>query len=605
MNRIIHLTKTALSVTAALALLAFQGCKEKETLITQFKLQQETVEIPAEGGEVSISYTVTNPVSDATIEAVPDDTWLHDFDYSEDGVIRFTADENPTVGQTRSTKVTVSYADGLIETEFTAIQGEGLEKAPFDVAIDTVGMDFVTATITPLDPEMTWHAITYEKEVYEERFDTYDDVVADFLSAYQFIASMVMMDFESFMMTHILTTGTQTMTFDQLRLDVDQYIFVVGLDSAGNRLTDGVLEPFRTLGVDKEDITFDISVDVNGPYATLHTVPSDNSLGYYTDIQEKSESGDEFDLQGWVHTLIWRGEVMGKTREQVVDELSSYGEVTKEYYLNANTEYYAFAATLNEEGIVNSDVEIIEFTTGDILMSDNTFEITITETGADYVHYTITPSNNDSYTYAVSPVADWEGLTDEEYVEDYIYYNSLALDMKARQGILENGEDIRLAANTEYYLFVFGYEQLTMTTDVTKVKFKTTGADNPELLSFEFSIGNVTPTSVEITVTGTPDQALYYWDVIDASATQETAKETLDARVQRWIDIGYKTDRAQIFQEKGVRGTVETTVTYYNFSYDSIEPGKEYKLYAVGIYDETGEYATDFVFSEPFTTPEQ
>ena len=81
------------------------------------------------------------------------------------------------------------------------------------------------------------------------------------------------------------------------------------------------------------------------------------------------------------------------------------------------------------------------------------------------------------------------------------------------------------------------------------------------------------------------------------------AKETLDARVQRWIDIGYKTDRAAVFQEMAVRGTVETTVTSYNFGYNSIEPGKEYKLYAVGIYDETGEYATDFVFSEPFTTP--
>ena len=106
-----------------------------------------------------------------------------------------------------------------------------------------------------------------------------------------------------------------------------------------------------------------------------------------------------------------------------------------------------------------------------------------------------------------------------------------------------------------------------------------------------------------VKVVGTPEKALYYWDVIDASATEEVAKETLDARVQRWIDIGYKTDRAAVFQEMAVRGTVETTVTSYNFGYNSIEPGKEYKLYAVGIYEETGEYATDFVFSEPFTTP--
>lgn len=96
---------------------------------------------------------------------------------------------------------------------------------------------------------------------------------------------------------------------------------------------------------------------------------------------------------------------------------------------------------------------------------------------------------------------------------------------------------------------------------------------------------------------------MYYWDIVAASATQEETSEILEARIQRWLDKGVYTDRVTVFQKRGSRGIVETTATTHDSGYALIEPGKEYKLYAVGIYEETGEYATDFVFSEPFTTP--
>lgn len=605
MNRLFDRSKNiTLSILAALAAVTVQGCKQDESHVTELNLQSETLEVAPEGGIATMTYTINNPVEGAAVEALSSSEWLHDFDCSTDNEINFTVDENPEVGQTRTAKVVVSYNNGAIEKEFSVIQGEGVEKAPFDIDITEIGLDYAIATITPLDQEMTWHALTYECWVLDERFETIDDAIADFLNAYQFVASMSGLDFETFMSTQILVTGTRTMTFDQLGVDTDHYIFAVGLTPDGTRISDGVKKPFRTKSIEMKDITFNISIDVNGPDVKLNTAPSDNNTRYYTDVKLKSDWPDGPDIQAWIHSQIWRGSVVGKSQEEVIEELSSYGETSKEYYLNANTEYYAFAVAINDDGIICSDAEVTEFKSGNIQMSDNTFEIEINETGTDYISFDIIPSNNDTYAYAVSPAAEWEGMSDNEYVDQYISNNVFYLDLCATTG-KNSYTETNLTSNTEYYLFVFGYEQATRTTDITKILFKTTLADNPEELTFEFNINNITSSSIDVKVTGTPEQALYYWDVIDASATQEETKATLDARVQRWIDIGYKADRAEVFQEMAVRGTVEKTVSNYNFGYNAIEPGKEYKLYAVGIYDETGEYATEFYFSEPFTTPLQ
>lgn len=605
MSRLFNRSKIImLSALAALAAAAVQGCQKEEAPVTELTLQSETLEVSAEGGIFTMSYSISNPVEGAEVEAACSSGWLHDFDCSKEGEISFTVDENPEVGQTRAATVTVSYNDGAIEKEFSVIQGEGIEKAPFDIEVTEIGMDYAVATITPSDPDMTWHALAYEAWVLDED-RTVDEAIQEFLAAYQFVASMAGMDFETFMKSEILVTGTQTITFDQLAVGADHYIMALGMAPDGTVLTDVVLEPFTTESIDMQDVTFDVTCDVDGPNVVLHTMPSDDNVRYYTDVKLKSDWADGPDIQGWIQTLIWRGSVTGKTREQVIEEISSYGKVDKEMYLNANTEYYAFAVAINDEGIVNSEATTMLFTTGDVPMSDNKFDLAVENVGVDNVTLHITPSNDDQYTWAVSPVSEWEGMTDEEYLDWYFQtYGTFFLDLSGligEQTVMETN----LAADTEYYAFVFGYEQSTVTTGVTKVKFRTGTADNPEDLTFDFSVGNITPTSVDVKVSGTPETALYCWDVIDASATPEQAKETLDARVQRWIDIGYKANRAEVFQEMAVRGTVETTVSYYNFSYNSIEPGKEYKLYAVGIYGETGEYATDFCFSEPFTTPLQ
>ena len=601
-----HFKKTMLLAAVVLPAFLLSGCQEKESPVTtELKLESSTLNVPAEGGDAVMNYTVTNPIEGAKINAGSQAGWLHDFDCSEEGRIRFIVDENPEVGQTRTATVTVSYNDGTIEDEFTVLQGEGVEKAPFEITIDEVGMDYAIATIAPLDPEMTWHALAYDAWVFDEEGRPIEQCVEEFLNAYAFVASMAGMDFETFMETDILCTGTETLPFEQLSVGTKHYIMAKGIDAKGTILSEAVLEPITTEGIDMQDITFEVSFDVDGVNGTLHTIPSDNNVRYYTDIKLKSDWPDGPDIQGWLQTYMWQESILGISREEAINKISSYGDATKEYYLDKETDYYAFAVAINEQGIICSDAEVVEFTSGTVPPSDNTFMINVIEEGADYVDYEVIPSNNDYYSYAVSPVSEWDGMTDEEYVRQYIStgMNLILMDMKTTFG--ENSfTESGLAPNTDYYIFVFGYEQQTITTEITKMKVSTVGADNPEDLTFTFETSNITSTSVNVKVVGTPSQALYYWDIAEASASADDIRTAIDARAQHFIDIGYMPDLATLFQQYGTRGTAEEQgKSNYEFSYNSIEPGKEYKLYAVGIYDETGEYATDFVFSEPFTTP--
>lgn len=589
----------------ALTAIVPQGCQKDDssTAKPEIVLQSSTLEVAPEGGVATMNYTINNQRQDATVSARCDAaTWIHDFDCSTPGVISFTVDENPEVGQSRSATVTVS-CDGAAEQVFEVLQGEGVEKAPFQIQIDEIGLDYVTATIVPQDNTMTWLALAYEQWVLDERFATIDEAIADLLNAYTFLASMYGVDLPTFMKAQILSTGTQTMTFDQLSVDTDHYVMAVGLSPDGIRLTEAVLMPFKTQSIEMEDVSFDISIDINGPYVTMQTVPSDKNIRYYTDVKLKSDWQNGPDIQGWIQDLIWRGSISGQSREEVIAGLSSYGDVTKEYYLNANTEYYAYAVAINEEGIVCSEEKTLLFTTGDVAMSENIFDIQINETGPDFVNFTVTPSvKNDVYTYAVTPVSDWEGMTDEEYLESYIAANSFFLTLAATSGdqTFQVGD---LTSDKEYYLFIFGYEQDKVTTDLTKIKFKTNATSSASELTFEFQASDVTSNQVSVKVVPSAQDAMYYWDLIPASsATQEGAKAAVDARVQHWIDIGYKASRADVFASKGYRGTVEKTITAYDFGYVMIEPATEYKIFAVGIDDKTGEYVTDVYFSDSFTT---
>lgn len=84
--------------------------------------------VPAEGGNQSVSYAITNPVDGGKIEAKSAESWINGFNYDTENQIVFNVDPNE-VPEARSSLLTVTYTygDGLsVKKELNVIQNAGV-----------------------------------------------------------------------------------------------------------------------------------------------------------------------------------------------------------------------------------------------------------------------------------------------------------------------------------------------------------------------------------------------------------------------------------------------------------------------------------------------
>lgn len=109
---------------------------------------QETLNVPASGGEFSVDYSV---IGGGTVspEAVSQDSWIGGWDYSTAGSIGFTVEENTTSSE-RQTVVTVVCAGMETPVTFTVIQAD-----PSRVTAEELHNTRWTARICQFDRDST------------------------------------------------------------------------------------------------------------------------------------------------------------------------------------------------------------------------------------------------------------------------------------------------------------------------------------------------------------------------------------------------------------------------------------------------------------------
>lgn len=108
-------------LAASIAALAVIGCKKVGSEGTpQIKpVNEDAINVPAEGGSFSVSYTLENPVEGGQISAATEQTeWISDIDYSNVGEVSFTVAANDS--ETRNGSITVTYTYSDTEISFTA-----------------------------------------------------------------------------------------------------------------------------------------------------------------------------------------------------------------------------------------------------------------------------------------------------------------------------------------------------------------------------------------------------------------------------------------------------------------------------------------------------
>lgn len=573
-------------------------------------LDQEEVEVSGKGGEVIVKYEVENPVAGAELSVEYDCDWITGLDTSVDGEIRFDVALH-YVAEPRETVLTIKYDE--ITMSLPVKQLEGDPQDAFQLIMHEVTSITATIKVIPADSVMTYTVIPTEKEYYES-FASSDDFIQKILQDYSMIAGIVGLSFEDFMEQQILATKTCYWTKDQLIPGCDYLFLVVGMDSNGTTTTEALLEYYTTPLPEDVDVTFTLEVVPDVLSAKVTTTPSRDDVQYYTEVKLLSDmpSGENMtrdDFQSWVNMKIWQGSVMGKTPQQVVEEIVAKGETTKEYLnLSSETDYVAMVAALDPNGVVISDVEAVEFKTMKVGGSSNTFDVTITAETAAFVVDVVPSINEDQYTVILADIADCEGMTDEEYAAYqannlFTMWNSKTGPATLRLDML--GFIYKLTSDTDYKIFVFGLLDGVVTTPVSSYLVRTLPQENPSTFTAEMTVSDIVSNGARLDITVNQQTTLYIAGFVPAEFTEEQTTERIDIYANRLIDKEVVDTKARFMGYYGARGDINDGRAMYMINesgyLSELEPNKQYKPYVVAVDDKTAEYAK-VIFGDTFTT---
>ena len=399
--------------------------------------------------------------------------------------------------------------------------------------------------------------------------------------------------------------------------DDGEVSFVVDPNTTGSQriskitLTYGKLKDSIVITQSGEAVEVEISIDfefeINGPFVRMYTTPNPEGIRYYawyysvkgmeTALAQSPGVTVEMYLEKIIEVdiseAIYYGAYAGYSAEQAVAEITLVGPSYQDFELNGNTEFYAFACAVNNQGALISDLVYTTFKTGMVEPSNNELTLSNVKVNTDRVAYDVIASNMDQYATIVLPAADVENLTDDEFIamfnkiDGYVSYLNFGSSSK---------EYLLHMEDTDYYIYYFGYEYGMATTEIKREKIHTATYDPNATPELELTLDKITHYRVKASVEVEPETSLYYIDVCGVDETAEELKETIREAAQWYVDNGYYNNIAMCYRIVGSKGSQQVEFT-------GLYPETQYRVYAFGIDEKTGEFNTDVIFSEVFTTP--
>lgn len=580
------------------ALMVFASCEE-ETLPIEIQFKEYEITIAPDGGTQILVYQISNAADGENVTATCEADWLT-VNASQARRITLTAMTNET-GEARQAEVIVSYP-GAKDVSVKVSQGNF--ENPLKITVGEITATTVVFSVTTSDPELTWIPMI----AYKEGFDTFasvEEVVEYDIEYFKYLADRQEeeMTLQQFLETMLATGSLEDVVVDHLTPSTEYVLYAYGLTADGKRTTDLVSEVFKTDEPHEGDITFDITATETDFVLEYSIVPSHTGVPYYYGIATAEEIEQWKALYGNnIRTAIQKGDIDASIEklqglgmlESVEDYFNLYTEsdvMDYGYYeLKAATDYVIFAAKWNEQCQLMGQVAVYEHTSAAKPDSENKITLEVTDVTQSSAMAVATVTNDDPYTMIAVKAADIEGLTDEEIAEYVIESYDYILDEYTVTGDRSRVYDM-MHPDTDYVMLAFGYKARVMTTsDLVKVPFRTLSSGAPEDCVFTFE---VEPGVEEAWIKVTPsDRGLFYhWFVYPSYYTVENAEDF----IRNYIEVYYEGDVEAFSSWELSLGEEAMTVW-------DLYPETEYKIGVVIMDYYTGEFLTDLIFSEPFTT---
>lgn len=571
---------------------------EPEVKVPQIQVSQTKVSLASDGASVNIAYLVENEVEGQSITVNNQADWLT-VDAGKARVLTLSALTNET-GEVRTAEVILGYEGA----ENVVIEvSQDFFVSPLSIEVSAVTATGLTFSVTTSDETLTWLPMVTYKESFEY-FDTADELFEYDLEYFAYLADIQDMTRQEFLEMMVAQGSLENVTFDGLQPSTDYVLYAYGITVDGRRTTDIVSAEFRTEDPYEGDITFTFENVVEEDYILSYVIrPSHTGVPYFYGIAPAVRI-DEWKAR---HNGDIRAAIQHEEIDAEINELMSLGMISgpEDYFaiysesnvmdwgyyeLTASTKYIIYAVKWDEQCRLSGPVSIYEHTSQSVDASGNQITLqveNITQSSADAIT-TVTTDD----PYVVMPIRKIEiaGLTDEEifvYVTtkyDYLISEYVYTGNKVKTYS-------RMRPDTEYALLAFGYKAGTMTTsEMDKVFFKTLPAGNPADCTFEFTAEPDVDCAF-IEVKPSDKGQFYHWLVYPSYYTNEDAKNY----IRMLISQSYEGDVATFSSWELSLGDDSATAW-------DLYPETEYKVGAVVMDYDTGEFLTDFVFSESFTT---
>lgn len=494
-----------------------------------------------------------------------------------------------------------------------------VDTPEFKVEIEAITRSTVTLSVTPKEPDMEYLCLIYEKEFVEEF--TRDEFLAS--SIYQEIEGEAYAKGKTlaeYMPTIVERGAMEGVRYSGMQLDSEYYVVLFGVDAANeySRITDVVKVSFRTLAVEKSDLSFDVGCSVIDNSVVFDVTPSDleaywylftvtkEQYDYYVNDENGYKMSEQYFYEYYLQQEINAYLKAGYSQEQVIEALFHSGHLQLEAKgLKENTVHYYLIAglILDSEGIViNTDVFKGDYTTESAAKTELSFEIEVWDVTQLTANVRITPSNDtDKYCALIQP---WDGVTPaNEMMHQIVNQWGGWMDYMANdKGMVEHvgSNAFKLpAADTNYYVIAFGYNG-GITSDAYMKTFRTLPGGSVEEVEFSVSASAITPYSLNMTVTSS-DPTIFY--VPGACVAEGYDEAAFVAAEQEAFDYYYKGSKdfnpsitvAEVLDQYYYNGKATVKVS-------GLVPDTQIMAYVYALDVHTGRVVKCFTFDNVATT---
>lgn len=583
------------------ALLAVFSCVEPALEIERkIELSQTDVVIGSQGATVKVVYQITGADQGAVVSVANDADWLT-VSTQRARLIEVTAERNET-GEEREAVLTVSYPE---YEDVTLTVSQTVWEAPITLTIEGTESTSITFSVSTLEEGFAWVGQVVGKDWFDS-MESDEQIFQEDLSYYSMEASNSNISLQEYLSTIINRGSFSNLKYKGLDPSSEYVVYVYGITEDGVRTTEIYSAQAATLPPYDGPVTFDIAITEENNIMDVTVTPDHDGVYYYWNLMDRETYDSYASVHGDDPVKVFQAYVNWDiqdlidyeyltTRAEYHEWYSDINQVNSQFECMALTEYIVFACKWDEDCNFEGEAAFKWHTSADVTPSDNQITVTVgddVDQSSFYVE--VKTTNNDPYVMIAEPSRFMEGMNEEQiYAHLMEDYGTFGLLNYVYEGDIA-GRMRGLDPDTEYTMVVFGYKAGKQTTAMQKFTVRTAPAGPAEDCTFDFVLNEAGSNSLNITVTPSDAAHFYYWYVYSPETTADQVREDITDLIQK----SYYGDIYEFSYYELSQGKSTGMISF-------LAPNTGYKVAAVVMDYNTGEFLADVVFSEVFTTGEE